>query len=233
MLLHVVGYFATVIYLLVHVHEKNTAKYVFTDTTNLSGWDNAGAAWLIGLLTTAIGFVSWDSPIHMAEEMTNVARDLPRSLLITIISSAVFTFPWVIALAFCITDIGGVLAGPVGTISFMAQMFYNVSGGSQAATIGLTMFLPIMGLCGIGPSIITATSRIVWAFARDGGLPATFANVNDQTKTPVMSLVLSWALVSVLSLIYVGNATAFYGFSSACTASITSWRQFPPWAGAC
>ncbi|KAH8894023.1 amino acid transporter [Thozetella sp. PMI_491] len=220
MFCHVVGYFATSIYLLTHVPEKNTAAYVFTDFTNLSGWDSPGISWLIGLLTSAIGFVSWDSPIHMAEEMTNVSRDLPRALLINVTVSAIATFPWVVAVAFCITDIAGVLAGPVGTISFMAQLFYNISGGNQAATIGLTMFLPVMSFCAVGSSVMTATSRIIWSFARDGGLPRAIAHVSDRTKTPIWALVLTWVLVSAFSLIYVGNATAFYGLSSACTVAL-------------
>ncbi|KAI8312996.1 putative amino-acid permease [Colletotrichum sp. SAR11_59] len=55
MFVHSVGYFATVIYLLVRVNPKNTAKYVFTDSTSLSGWESPGISWLIGLLTSAIG----------------------------------------------------------------------------------------------------------------------------------------------------------------------------------
>lgn len=41
MFLHIAGFFATVIYLLVKVHPKNTAKFVFTDQTNLTGWDSS------------------------------------------------------------------------------------------------------------------------------------------------------------------------------------------------
>lgn len=44
MALHVAGYFATVIYLLVAVPRKNTATHVFTDTTNYSGWDSSGVS---------------------------------------------------------------------------------------------------------------------------------------------------------------------------------------------
>lgn len=40
--LHVGGYIATIIYLLVRVNPKNTAEFVFTDTTNLTGWENPG-----------------------------------------------------------------------------------------------------------------------------------------------------------------------------------------------
>lgn len=140
--------------------------------------------------------------------------------MINIVSTAVATFPWIIAVAFCITDVAGVLSGPVGTISFMAQLYYNVSGGSQAVTIGLTMWLPVMAFCGVGSSIITATSRVVWAFARDGGLPEPFARVSDRTKTPIISLLATWASVSILTLVYIGNDTAFYGMTSACTVAL-------------
>jgi hypothetical protein len=44
MFCHVVGYFATSIYLLVHVYPKNTAEYVFQDFTNLSGWESPGVS---------------------------------------------------------------------------------------------------------------------------------------------------------------------------------------------
>ncbi|KAJ4510873.1 hypothetical protein HRR78_005350 [Exophiala dermatitidis] len=75
--LHISGYIATIVYLLVKVHPKNTADFVFADFTNLSGWKSDGVAWSIGLLSSAIGFVNWDSSSHMAEEMKHAARDLP------------------------------------------------------------------------------------------------------------------------------------------------------------
>jgi choline transport protein len=99
--------------------------------------------------------------------------------------SGIMTFPWIIAVMFCITDLPGILNGPVGTLGPTAQIFYDVSGGNQAATIGLTIFLPLMDFCGTGCSVITATSRVVWSFARDGGLPEAFSRVDDRTKVPV------------------------------------------------
>ncbi|KAH7001021.1 amino acid/polyamine transporter I [Ilyonectria destructans] len=227
MFAHVVGYFATSIYLLVHVKEKNTASYVFTDFTNISGWDSSAVSWSIGLLSSSIGFVNWDSSLHMAEEMKNASRDLPRTILATVGVSGIVTFPWVIAVAFCITDIQGVLSGPVGLISPMAQLYYNVSGGSRAVTIGMTCFLPVLGFCGTGSSIMSSTSRVVWAFARDGGLPPRFAHIGERTKAPTAALVLTWAIISAICLIYIGNATAYYGISSACTVALILSYAFP------
>uniref|UniRef100_A0A0B7KFZ8 Amino acid permease/ SLC12A domain-containing protein n=1 Tax=Bionectria ochroleuca TaxID=29856 RepID=A0A0B7KFZ8_BIOOC len=220
MFCHVVGYFATAIYLLVHVNPKNTAQYVFADFTNLSGWESPGIAWSIGLMSSAIGFVGWDSSAHLAEEMVNVSRDLPRTMIANIGISGLLTFPWVIAVAFCMTDIQGMVTGPVGTISPFAQLYYNVSGGSQAVTIGMTCILPVMGFLGTGASVISATSRIIWSFARDGALPRSLAGVDDRQKVPVRALIVTCVTISALSLTYIGNSTAYYGISSACTVML-------------
>ena len=76
--LHIAGYFTIIVYLLVKVNPKNTASYVFTDLTNLSGWSSDGIAWSVGLMSSAVGLINWDSATHMAEEMKNASRDLPR-----------------------------------------------------------------------------------------------------------------------------------------------------------
>lgn len=49
MFVHIVGYFATAIYLLVRVNPKNTAEYVFTDSTSLSGWESPGVSQIPGI----------------------------------------------------------------------------------------------------------------------------------------------------------------------------------------
>ncbi|KAJ5510187.1 Amino acid/polyamine transporter I [Penicillium expansum] len=226
-LTHVAGYLTTMIWLLVHVEEKNSAKIVFTDFNNQSGWENSGVSWSIGLLSSAIGFVNWDSSIHMAEEMKHVSRDLPRAILANVAVSGIMTFPWIISIAFCITDISGVLSGPVGSMSPMSQLFYNISGGNRAATIGLTCFLPIIGIVSAGPGMISATSRTVWAFSRDGGLPRMFSKVGNRTKVPTNAVILTWALICAVSLINIGNTTALYGISSGCTVALVISYAFP------
>ncbi|KAJ4314588.1 hypothetical protein N0V84_008812 [Fusarium piperis] len=200
---------------------------LFSDTYVYERWHTSLIAWSIGLLTSAVSFVGWDSSTHMAEEMTNAAQNLPRTMIANIAVSGLATFPWVIAVAFCFVDLQGVLSGPVGRISPFVQLYYNISGGNQAATIGLTSFLPIISFCGTGTSVISATSRIIWSFARDGGLPAYFSHIDEKTKVPVRSIVLTWGLISALSLIYIGNATAYYGISSATTVALVISYAFP------
>ncbi|KAF9888969.1 hypothetical protein FE257_008139 [Aspergillus nanangensis] len=215
--LHIAGYVTIIIYLLVQVHPKNSAAYVFGNLTNLSGWESDGVAWSIGLMSSAIAFINWDSATHMAEEMQNASRDLPRVLWGCVALSGVITFPWVIALAFCMTDIEGVLNGPVGRISPLVQLVYTVSGGNQATTFGITFFFLFLGFFVGGPGCLAASSRVIWSFAREGGLPHYFARVHQTQEVPINALVLAWTCISALALIYIGNETAYYGISSGVT----------------
>ncbi|KAB5580372.1 amino acid/polyamine transporter I [Coniochaeta sp. 2T2.1] len=215
--LHVGGYITIIVYLLVKVHPKNSASYVFANLTNASGWQSDGIAWSIGLMSSAVAFINWDSATHMAEEMKNASRDLPRVLFGCVALSGIFTFPWMIALAFCITDIEGVLNGPVGTIYPLVQVVYDTSGGSQVTTIGITFFFVFLGFFIGGPGCLAAASRVIWSFAREGGLPPVFAHVNKRQGVPINAVVLAWFCVSALSLIYIGNDTAFFGINSGVT----------------
>ncbi|KAL2835283.1 amino acid/polyamine transporter I [Aspergillus cavernicola] len=206
------------IWLLVEVHPKNTATFVFTDLTNLSGWSSNGVAWSIGLMSIALRLTNWDTALHLAEEMKDASRDLPKTIWGCVLISSVLTFPWVISLMFCMTDVQGLLNGPVGTIAPFPQLIYNVSGGHMPSTIGVSCFSVVLSLTVGGPSILPATSRIVWSFAKEGALPSVFGQVNSYSNVPVNAILLVTVIISGMSFIYVGNATAFYGTSSGVTA---------------
>ncbi|KAJ5951844.1 amino acid/polyamine transporter I [Penicillium vulpinum] len=211
---HTVGFLAIIIYLLVHTNPRSSATYVFTNHSNLTGWESDGVAWCIGLLAPAAAVVGWDSSTHMAEEMKNAARDLPKTMWITVLVTGVVTFPWVIALMFCIPDITAFLGGPVARLSPLVQLMYNVSGGSFSATVGMTVFVPVMGFTIAGPGCISATSRIIYSLAREGAFPPIFAKVNATWNVPIYAILVSYGLMATIPLIYIGNETAYYCFAS-------------------
>lgn len=128
--------------------------------------------------------------------------------------TGILTFPWIIALMFCITDLETLLTGPVASLNPLVQLIYNVSGGDQATTIGITCFFMLLSFFVAGPSVVAATSRVVWSFSREGGLHRAFGIVNERQEVPVNALLLVWLLNCLLSLIYIGNSTAFYGIAS-------------------
>lgn len=86
--------------------------------------------------------------------------------------------------------------------------------GSSGGAIGLLIPLMVLGLfCGIGCT--TATSRAIYAFARDGGIPGykMWRIVNAKFDVPVNAMMMSMVVQLALGLIYFGAAAAFNAFS--------------------
>lgn len=61
-----------------------------------------------------------------------------------------------------------------------------------------------------GVSIMTTSSRMVYAFARDRGLPASrfFAKVDKRLDVPMNALWLTLILVTIFGCIFLGSSSA-------------------------
>jgi amino acid transporter len=66
-------------------------------------------------------------------------------------------------------------------------------------------------------AIMTTSSRMCYAFARDGGLPFSpyFSRIHPKLKVPLHSLYLNLALVIIFGLIFLGSTSAFNAIISA------------------
>lgn len=68
--------------------------------------------------------------------------------------------------------------------------------------------IPLVCLLFAAITIMTTSSRMVYAFARDGGLPASrfFARVDKRLNVPLNALYLTTALVIIFGLIFLGSS---------------------------
>lgn len=66
MVIHVLGYLATIILMPVMAHDKHDANYVFTEFINNSGWTYSGVAFCAGMMTSLYGFGGIESAAHFA-----------------------------------------------------------------------------------------------------------------------------------------------------------------------
>src|SRR5213076_821450 len=94
-----------------------------------------------------------------------------------------------------------------------AQIFIDAVG----LTMGKILLLVVIGaqlFCGM--SSVTANSRMIYAFSRDGALP--FSNfwhrVNKRTRTPTNAIWLAAAGALILALPYLWNPTAYAAVTS-------------------
>jgi amino acid transporter len=116
-----------------------------------------------------------------------------------------------LGVTFAIQDYDGALASETGVPP--AQIFIDAVG----RTGGELLLLIVIGaqfFCGM--SSVTANSRMIYAFARDGALPASrfWHRINKRTRTPTNSIWLAAAGAFVLGLPYLYSLTAYAAVTS-------------------
>lgn len=165
-------------------------------------------------LLTITGF---DAVAHCIEEIPNPAVEGPKIMIYCVLIGVGTGFVFLTVLLFVagnVDDVISSLAGP------LLAIFYNATG-SQAGSICLLMF-PLVCLLFATISIMTTSSRMVWAFARDGGLPFSkvFAKVNTRLGLPVNALILTTVLVIIFGCIFLGSSSAFNAILSASVVAL-------------
>lgn len=204
--------------------EYNSAEFVFTDFRNTTGWPN-GVAWLLGLLQGALSLTGFDATAHMVEEIPNAAVEAPKLMIYCIAMGMGTGFIFLMVLLFVAGDIDQIIesgAGPIGAILLHAT-------GSRTATVCLQIF-PLACLLLAGISIMTTSSRMTWAFARDGGLPFSryFAKVHKGLDVPLNSIGLTTLVVVVIGCIFLGSSAAFNAIVSASVVALGVTYGMPP-----
>ena len=202
----------------------SSGSFVYTDFINETGWPD-GIAWLLGLLQAGLGVTGFDAVAHMIEEIPNAAVEGPK-IMIYCVAIGVFTgFVFLSVLLFVAGDVTAVISSPAGPL---LQIFSNATG-SQAGSVCLLIF-PLVCLLFATIGIMTTSSRMTFAFARDGGLPASrfFAKVHPTLNMPLNSLILTNALVVIFGCIFLGSSSAFNAIISASVVALGVSYAIPP-----
>ena len=194
----------------------NSGDFVFREFINTTGWPD-GLAWLLGLLQGGLGLTGFDATAHMVEEIPNAAIEAPK-IMIYCVAIGLFTgFIFLMCLLLVAGNVNEVInssSGPIGQIIYTAT-------GSKAGTVCLLMF-PVVCLLFAGISIMTTSSRMTYAFARDGGLPFSriLSRVHKKLDVPLESLGFTVVVVVVFGCIFLGSSSAFNAIVSASVVAL-------------
>ena len=208
---HIVGVLLIVGVLAIKPAHHQSASFVFGHFVNNTGWSSSFYVVLLGLLLAQYTFTGYDASAHMTEETHNAARSGPRGIVMSIIVSLIAGWVLLIGVTFAIQN----YTGEVGSATAVppAQIFIDAAG----LTTGKLLLLIAIGaqlFCGM--SSVTANSRMIYAFSRDGALP--FSNfwhrVNKRTRTPTNAIWLAAAGAFILGLPYLWNPTAYAAVTS-------------------
>lgn len=191
-----------------------TAKFVFANFVNNTGWKQNGIAFIVGLVNTNWAFACLDCATHLAEEVEKPERMIPIAIMGTVAIGFVTSWTYSVAMFFSMNDLSGLLGTSTGVP--ILELFYQALG-SKAGAVVLETFIIITGFgCQIASH--TWQSRLCWSFARDRGLPASryLAHIHPTLDVPFNAHLASSTIVAILGCLYLGSSTAFNSMVTAC-----------------
>jgi amino acid transporter len=234
--------------------------FAFVNTTGPAGGGVAPLsgtfiAILMGFLYPLFTITGFDASAHTSEETRDAANTVHKGMLTSVFWSLVFGFVMalgmVLALPAVYTALAADPAQKVLSPEVMAQLAAIPGGPSPAdmAVLGWSSFTTLFNvlimpsffgkICALGIIIanffcalsgLTSTSRMVYAFARDGGLPTALAKVNPTYRTPVPAI---WAtgVVTFLLVVITTPLNAFAALSTGCAMYLYMSYGMPVVAG--
>jgi choline transport protein len=179
--LHVFGFFAFVVVLWV-MAPRTPSKVVWTTFQDNSGWGSVGLSTLVGILGPIVTLIGSDSSCHLSEELRDAAWVLPRAMVATALTNYALGFVMTVTIMSTLgSDVDAILSTSFGQP--WIQVIFNATE-SRAATSVMTAVLCVLLLfCSVNQ--ITTSSRQLFAFARDQGLPFSsfLAHVSPQISS--------------------------------------------------
>ncbi|MEQ0559302.1 amino acid permease [Amycolatopsis sp. NEAU-NG30] len=208
---HVLGVLVIVGVLLIVPDKHQDASFVFGSFVNQTGWGSSVYVFALGLLVAQYTLTGYDASAHMTEETKNAAKAGPRGIVMSIVVSLVAGWVLLVGLTFAIQDYDGAVGSATGVPP--AQIFIDATG----AVTGKFLLLICIGaqlFCGMAS--VTANSRMIYAFARDGAIPGSgfWHRINKRTQTPTNAVWLAAGGALLLALPYLWSATAYAAVTS-------------------
>jgi len=208
---HVVGVAVIVLALAFVPSKHQSASFVFTHFVNNTGFGSAFYVSLIGLLLAQYTLTGYDASAHMTEETHNAAVTGPKGIVNSIIVSVVAGWVLLVGLTFAIQSYESAIGTATGVPP--AQIFIDAIGNTGGK---LLLLIVIVAQLFCGMASVTANSRMIYAFSRDGALPASafWHRINARNRTPTDAIWLAAGGAFLLGLPYLWNATAYAAVTS-------------------
>jgi amino acid transporter/predicted flap endonuclease-1-like 5' DNA nuclease len=212
-------------------------------------------ALMMGFLYPLFTITGFDASAHTSEETMDAQNTVHKGMLTSVFWSIVFGFVMALGMVMALPAVYTALAADpnqaVLSKEVMAQLAAIPGGPAPAdmAVLGWGAFSTLFNVliapsflgkvCAIGIiianfccalSAVTSTSRMVYAFARDGGLPKFLASVSPEYRTPQAAIWFTGILTFILVLVTTPLG-AFVALSTGCAMYLYISYAMPVIAG--
>lgn len=177
--------------------------------SNLTGADGPGGgvipivapstfiAFFFGLIYVMYTITGFDASGHTSEETTDAQVNVPKGMWTSVFYSWIFGLVMVAAFVLTMPSIEEGAAAGFGSFFYMWEASLMPYWLKVTLATGFVIVNYICALAGL-----TSTSRMMYAFARDGGLPASnfLSHVSTQYRTPTYAIWTAAVLAFITTL---------------------------------
>lgn len=165
-----------------------------------TGLAGVGAATLV----TFLAFGGFDMVAAAGEEIKNPRRNLPRAIIITLL------LVLVLYLGVALATVGALPRSELAGQAPLAAAAHQIMGPSGGVLITIASLLTTAATAN---AVLIVTSRISFAMARDGLLPAPLAKVSESARVPWVAIAVNGVLFAIVAaLISIPIAAKIGGF---------------------
>jgi amino acid transporter len=171
---------------------------------------------LIGMLIAQYTLTGYDASAHMTEETHRADVSGPKGIYRSVIYSVIFGYILLLGVWHAVQGSKGFSNAlsfqlATGNVAAPAQIFLDAVGKKFT----VFMMLVVIGaqfFCGMAS--VTANSRMIYAFSRDGAIPGSrfWHRINKRTRTPTNSILFAvvGAWLVVAPAYWLGSVTAYF-----------------------
>lgn len=185
-------------------------------------------AFAFSSLMSAWTLTGFESAANLSEETRDPTRHVPRAIVLSEASSVVVGFLVLAGFTLAITDLPAVSNNPTPLLVIIHEHFPPV-------VTHATMLLVFISIFACALANLTTLTRMVWAMARDGQLPASAwltrvsaRRVPANTLWAVTLLAVGFVLWAKVEVVITGVATLAGYVTYALVVGATLWAKSPP-----
>ena len=241
---HVFGAALVILILIILPESHMSFSEVFSMRVNNSGGLHGGGTdgwgfWFyvlpLGFLLTQYTITGFDASAHLSEETLGASESAAKGLWKSIFYSAIGGWFLLLAFLFAVQNAGDVTAGGGGVAVILTQAL-------DAKVAGFVLLIAAFGQLFCSTACMTSTSRMTYAFSRDGAVPGArlWAKLN-KNHIPANAVVLAAVVAVIITLpalleVNIGSEeapiivpTAFYAVVSVAVIGLFLSFLIPIW----
>ena len=185
-----------------------------------------------GVLLAQYTITGYDASAHLCEETKKAVRDAPLGLMAAMGGSALMGFFLLLALLFSIQDFDTVRKAPLPVLQILQD-----ACGDKGGTVLMVLVMLCVWHAGLFSLVRhalvswpktdlltklrqTSNSRMMFSFARDGGIPHRLHIIDRGFKSPIRTVMFGATCSFMLALPSLGSSAAFSGTTSIATIGL-------------